>query len=334
MRILPVGFLFALITFSSSYAADIYNGTLIDAHSQRGPEISARNVSEQINKSDVDFTLLSFRGGRPKDLKPTQTFLAIDKLTKNKVRYLLPTKLAGHARGAQLRGVMNRLKRFKNKATENKIDYAGYGEILVQHAPHNNQKLEWHGVNYDLKNEGILKIIDFIIQDDKPIILHIELNDYENDSKKILNQLIKLSSRHPKNNFLLIHMGQVEFSEAERIINNTENIHFITSLADNETEMRMRRHHAGHSQAGFINLFEKDDSLQQRWANLMNRHPKRFILALDRVFAGDWFNYKEKIYLWRKALAKLDETAASLIACGNSNKYFKLEIDCRAKRKP
>ena len=108
----------------------------------------------------------------------------------------------------------------------------------------------------------------------------------------------------------------------------------ITSLADNETEMRILSQHSGHSQTGFINLFEKDDSLQQRWADLMNRHPKRFILALDRVFAGSWFKYKEKIYLWRKALAQLDETAAGLIACGNSNKYFKLEIDCRAKRKP
>ena len=190
MRILPVGFLFASITFSSSYAADIYNGTVIDAHSQRGPEISAENVSEQINKSDVDFTLLSFRGGRPKDLKPTQTFLAIDKLTKNKVRYLLPTKLGGHAKGAPLPKVMKKLKRFQNKATDNDIEYVGFGEILVQHAPHDNKYLKWDGVNYDLYNEGISAMINFIIKDSKPVILHVELNDYEKDSKKYLANLL------------------------------------------------------------------------------------------------------------------------------------------------
>ena len=44
----------------------------------------------------------------------------------------------------------------------------------------------------------------------------------------------------------------------------------------------------------------------------MNEHPKRFVLGLDRVFAGSWFTYKQKISLWRKALADLDKTTAKV----------------------
>ena len=158
------------------------------------------------------------------------------------------------------------------------------------------------------------------------------LNDYEKDSKKILSQLIELSEKYPNTNFLLIHMGQVEFSEAELILSSTKNIHFITSHADNDVENRIKSMTKVSSQTGFINLFERDDSLQQKWVDLMNTHPKRFVLALDRVFAGSWLKYKENIHLWRKALAKLDETTAGLIACGNANEYFKLGIECLSER--
>ena len=91
MRVLSIGLLFGMLTCGSSYAADIYNGTLVDAHSQKGKLISSEKVSELINKSDVDFTLLSFRG---KHRQLNKTFLTINKLTENKVRYLLPTKLS------------------------------------------------------------------------------------------------------------------------------------------------------------------------------------------------------------------------------------------------
>ena len=307
----------------------LYNGTMVDAHSQKGLDISSEKVSELINKSDVDFTLLSFRGGHR---QLNKTFLTINKLTENKVRYLLPTKLSARVRGAPLPKVMRLLNRFKKGALKNSINYVGFGEILLQHSPHDNKYLKWNGVNYDLNDEGVSKVINFIINDSKPVILHVELNDYEEDSKKILRQLMELSNKYPKNNFLLIHMGQVEFSEAELIISKTNNINFITSLSDNETQNRIEKQKKGHSQTGFINLFEKDDSIQKKWIDLMNAHPKRFVLGLDRVFAGSWFTYKQKISLWRKALADLDKTTAKFIACENAKSYFKLQIACLDNR--
>ena len=80
---------FSLNSFSEE---KIYKGTLIDAHSQVGILISDKEVSERINNTDVDLTLLSMRG---KYENATKRFKLIQKLTNGKVRYLIPTKLKG-----------------------------------------------------------------------------------------------------------------------------------------------------------------------------------------------------------------------------------------------
>ena len=305
-------------------ANNIYNGTFIDAHSQVGPLITNEEVSKQIIKNDVDLTLLSIRG-KPKTA--TQRYISVNKLSKNKVRYLVPTKLKGFTRKKPSDDVViKNIKYLKKDAIRNNIKYVGFGEIILQHAPHNHKKLKFEGINRDFKSKRISRAIDIVLKDNKPIILHLELNDYEKDSKKILNQLVELSKKYPKNNFLLIHMAQAEFSEVEFIISETKNIHFMTSTADNATQRKIKK---GKAQQGWINLFDKNDNLQKKWVNLMNKNPKRFVLTLDNVFDVHWLrDYGNKVYLWRKALASLNKDSALQIACGNANTYFRLNIKC------
>ena len=305
-------------------ANNIYNGTFIDAHSQVGPLITNEEVSKQIIKNDVDLTLLSIRG-KPKTA--TQRYISVNKLSKNKVRYLVPTKLKGFTRKKTSDDVViKNIKYLKKDAIRNNIKYVGFGEIILQHAPHNHKKLKFEGINRDFKSKRISRAIDIVLKDNKPVILHLELNDYEKDSKKILNQLVELSKKYPKNNFLLIHMAQAEFSEVEFIINETKNIHFMTSTADNATQRKIKK---GKAQQGWINLFDKNDNLQKKWVNLMNKNPKRFVLTLDNVFDVHWLrDYGNKVYLWRKALASLNKDSALQIACGNANFYFRLNIKC------
>ena len=309
-------------------ANDIYNGTFIDAHSQVGPLITNEEVSKQIIKNDVDLTLLSIRG-KPKTA--TQRYISVNKLSKNKVRYLVPTKLKGFTRKKPSDDVViKNIKYLKKDAIRNNIKYVGFGEIILQHAPHNHKKLKFEGINRDFKSKRISRAIDIVLKDNKPVILHLELNDYEKNSKKILNQLVELSKKYPNNNFLLIHMAQAEFSEVEFIINETKNIHFMTSTADNATQRKIKK---GKAQQGWINLFDKNDNLQKKWVNLMNKNPKRFVLTLDNVFDVHWLrDYGNKVYLWRKALASLNKDSALQIACGNANTYFRLNIKCLKER--
>tara|TARA_B100000941_G_scaffold276508_1_gene239226 strand:+ start:177 stop:434 length:258 start_codon:yes stop_codon:yes gene_type:complete len=79
-------FFILILVFSSlnSFSEEkIYRGTLIDAHSQVGILISNKEVSEKINNTDVDLTLLSMRG---KYENATKRFKSIQKLTNGKVR--------------------------------------------------------------------------------------------------------------------------------------------------------------------------------------------------------------------------------------------------------
>jgi len=320
-----------LLLSVKTYADTIYNGTFIDAHSQVGNLISNETVSKIINKNDVDLTLLSMRG---KWKTATQRYKSIQRLTQNKTRYLIPTKLRGfHRKNRPADRAIKGIKDLKKQAIKNNINYVGFGEIIVQHAPHNHKKLKYEGINNDLNSKRIVRAIDIVLKDNKPVILHIELNDYEEDSKKILSQLVKLSKKYPNDNFLLMHMAQIEFSEAEFIISKTNNIHFITSHADNEREEQMKRK-PGRGQMGWINLFDKNNNFQKKWLDLMNKNPKRFVLALDNVWDRHWLRgYDNRIYMWRKALASLNSDSALLIACENANTYFKIGIKCLKERK-
>tara|TARA_B100000780_G_C21033383_1_gene414408 strand:+ start:69 stop:1067 length:999 start_codon:yes stop_codon:yes gene_type:complete len=319
-----------LFLSGSTYADNIYNGIFIDAHSQVGSLITDEQVSKQINDNDVDLTLLSIRG---KHKTATQRYKSIQGLTQNKTHYLIPTKLRGfHSKNRPADVAIKGIKTLKKQAIKNNINYVGFGEIIVQHAPHNHSKLKYEGINNDLNSNRILRAIDIVLKDNKPVILHVELNDYEKDSKKILSQLVDLSKKHPNDNFLLMHMAQIEFSEAKFIINKTNNIHFITSHADNERQRKMKKN-PGKGQQGWITLFDKNDNFQKRWLDLMNENPKRFVLALDNVWDGHWLRgYGKRIYMWRKALSFLNEDSAILIACGNANTYFKLGIKCLKDR--
>jgi len=328
MKNVSLGLLIAILICKPTYAADIYDGTLIDAHSQKGKLISVEQLSEKINKTDVDFTLLSFR------LKPSKIkteLLEIKQLTGNKVRYLIPTKLFKFTqKTANSSMVVTRLRNLIKTTKQNDMDYVGFGEIIVQHAPHDHKRLKYDGINLDLNSKRISEAIDIVLKDNKPVILHVELNDYETDSKKILNQLVTLSNKNPNNNFLLMHMAQIEFSEAEFIIKNTKNIHFMTSHADNERRLQMKKKKG---QQGWINLFDKDDKLQKKWIDLMNENPKRFVFALDNVWDYQWLRgYKKRVSMWRAALASLDKKSSILIACGNANEYFNLGIKCVSER--
>jgi hypothetical protein len=320
-----------LLLSVKTYADTIYNGTFIDAHSQVGNLISNETVSKIINKNDVDLTLLSIRG---KWKTATQRYKSIQGLTQNKTRYLIPTKLRGfHRKKRSADRAIKGIKDLKKQAIKNNINYVGFGEIIVQHAPHNHKKLKYEGINNDLNSKRIVRAIDIVLKDNKPVILHIELNDYEEDSKKILSQLVKLSIKYPNDNFLLMHMAQIEFSEAEFIIGKTNNIHFITSHADNEREEQMKRK-PGRGQMGWINLFDKNNNFQKKWLDLMNKNPKRFVLSLDNVWDRHWLRgYDNRIYMWRKALASLNSDSALLIACENANTYFKIAIKCLKERK-
>ena len=155
MKTLSLILLVLTISCGSSHAEEIYKGTLVDAHSQKGKLISVEEISAAINANGVNYTLLSFRIS-PSKIK--EELLAINKLTDGKVRYLIPTKLGGfHLVNSSDDKAIETIKELHRASVSDNLNHVGFGEILVQHAPANHTKLKYEGMNLNLESQRIKK---------------------------------------------------------------------------------------------------------------------------------------------------------------------------------
>ena len=67
------------------------------------------------------------------------------------------------------------------------------------------------------------------------------------------------------------------------------------------------------------------ESLAAEWKELYLRHPDRFILGFDNVWARHWRDwYVDQVALWRTALGELPDTVAHAVAHGNAERLWNL----------
>jgi len=322
-----------------------WKGTIVDAHSQFGCEITAEEISRIIKKNRIAHTLLAARGCQGEE--PLDSQLRVLELVvglKGLASFMISTKLAGMTRsGDPERGIEALLdadRSYFQKA-------AGFAEIIVQHAPHETPQLSYEGINLDLKSARIKQAIELVLRRKVPIVLHLELNDYEEDSKKILGQLKKLLKQNPMAQFVLIHMAQASVSEARDLIANYQNIHFLTSTADVWSPIGkvVRKRKNIVAQTGWINLFSdppqdapykgwrKDYILTMKWREdwkrLIEKYPNRFIFAMENVFSTHWKRrYHKRLKIWRKAFSLLSEESARKVTCVNAKRLWRLAVNC------
>tara|TARA_B100000029_G_scaffold439680_1_gene456380 strand:- start:655 stop:1413 length:759 start_codon:yes stop_codon:yes gene_type:complete len=222
----------------------------------------------------------------------------------------------------------------------------GFAEILVQHAPHETRWLKYAGLDLDLKSERVTKAIDLVLDRKAPVILHLELNDYEPQSEMIIQQLGQLLARYPNHDFVLMHMAQATPEEARNLVESHASVHFMTSTADAFASFTVAKAGTSHkAQVGWINLFSAlpdgapykswlADYLpvlewDERWKSLIEAHSDRFVFAADNVFGPHWTKrYPAKLKLWRHALSLLTDKTARMMACANAKRLWKLEMAC------
>jgi hypothetical protein len=338
----------ALIVFVLTNTAKAqYGGPIIDAHSQFGCEISASKIRQAIYSGGVAHTLLSARGCHGEDaLESHRRALKLVQSLQDRASFLISTKLVGMGKtGAEFgkRG-LSELTRANKKFSDQSV---GFAEILVQHAPHDTNQLRYDGISLDLKSDRIVGAIDLAIDRQVPVILHLELDDYEKHAAKILDQLHRLLSQNPGRDFVLIHLAQATPSEAENLIEKHENIHFMTTSADAFTSIAVVQTRRGKrkSQVGWANLFSDPPKAapykgwladylptmrwDDDWKRLIETHPERFVFAIENVFGQHWTKrYLPNLKLWRKAFSLLPRDAARMVACANAKRLWKLEVAC------
>ncbi len=323
---------------------------MVDAHSQFGCEIGASEIADIINRYGVDYTLLSARGcrGESPGASNWRVFKLVENL-KGRAGFLISGKLGGMGREEEEFGSRG-LSAFYAADNEYFEKSLGFAEILVQHAPHDTSLLKYSGLDFDLENDRIKKAVDVVIGRKVPVILHLELNDAEDQSGKLLNQLKILLAKHPDNDFVLIHMAQATVTEARALIEKFRNIHFLTTAADAFPVLGMKKLRQGgqSAQMGWINLFNDPPAnapyrgwlgdylptmkWRDEWKRLIEEHPDRFVFALENVFGPHWTKrYRLSVKLWRKAFSMLSNKTAQTVACGNAKRLWRLGIECRSE---
>ena len=336
----------AVIAFANVAQAE-YRGPIIDAHSQFGCEINAGEIRGVIERIGVAHTLIAARGCQSEDpLESQQRVLELVKSLKGRASLLISTKLGGMGRGGLefAEKGLDALYRADKRYFEKSV---GFAEILVQHAPHDTALLRYDGLDLDLKSYRVEKAIELVKDQGVPVVLHLELNDFEARSAKLIRQLNDLATANPDANFVLIHMAQANASEARDLIERHKNIYFLTTTADalaaTGTEALRRKGHK--AQTGWVNLFNeppkgapyqgwlRDYLPQMRWRDdwkmLIEAHPDRFVFAMENVFGPHWTRrYPFSLKIWRRALSQLSGRTARMVACANAKRLWRLNVDC------
>tara|TARA_Y100000588_G_scaffold394086_1_gene512758 strand:- start:3469 stop:4551 length:1083 start_codon:yes stop_codon:yes gene_type:complete len=354
-------FSMTFVTFSLSVFLSVtygknkeWTGTIIDAHSQYGCKTDVEDIIYAIQNFRVNKTLFSARGGCYKKETPIESQMRILNLVRDlngKGGFLISTKIGG-LRHSGIENEKAGLKWLSINDKEFHKQAVGFGEIVVQHADHFHEELTVDGIQSDLESFRIQRAISIILKRKKPVILHLELNDSEDSSVKILYQLKRLLKKNPDRKFILIHMAQATVSEARSLIEDFSNIYFLTSRTNAlQVIGRIKKKRRGDvTQFGWINFFNSPQEnapykgwfkeylssmmWKIKWRKLLERYPDRFIFAMDNVFNKHWKakRYKREIRIWRKAFSLLPREIAMKIACENANKMWKLNVVCLAKQ--
>lgn len=274
---------------------------IIDAHSQLPAPETAHKVIELMNKGGVSHTILSFRGtARGRDLL--------------KLAAAHPTRITPSikAKGRHWpRGNKKYFKIIEKQLATGKFE--ALGEALFYHAAKGNKAPEWTVRPTDKQAEYLLKVAR---ENGWPLVTHIEFAALEWGKKAWMKRLETLLSENRDLAFPMIHMGQLEANDVERLLVAHPNIYFMTSHSNTITVRNSRQ--------PWINMFA-NETLKPEWVELIVRYPDRFILNFDNVFKDHWSQYYlDQVALWRKALQGLPSDVAHALAHKNAQRLWNL----------
>ncbi len=293
-----IGLLLPIFVFASPAAAAI---PVIDAHSQVDHHVELEDVIRLMDKGGVSRTILGMRGR----MKP-EALVAFAGRHPGRITPAVRTKGRAY--------VANRPKyyRFLKKQLQ-MPQFGALGEVLLYHARKGNKAPEWEVWPDQPQVQAPLRAA---IERKWPFIAHIEFAAAVSQRNRWMEKFETLLRTHPAHPFPLIHMGQLPPEEVARLIKSHPNVYFMTSHANTITVSQSRQ--------PWIEMFN-GEKLAPAWKNHIVRHPDRFILAFDNVWADHWGEYYlSQIALWRKGLADLPGKAAHALAHQNAERLWRL----------
>ncbi len=277
---------------------------IIDAHNQSDQHISYDEILALMDEAGVARVILSQRGQtEPADLI---AFAAAhpDRVTP-----------AVRSKGRRVSEVRDEIRTGR---------YGAMAEVLMWHREKTGRVVERSSGERMAPPQVVVapdhprnrKLLGLARKKGWPFIPHIEFASSGGDRALFMAQLEAMLDRNPDHPFVLIHLGMLPIAEVRRLIEAHANIHFITAGSDPITIKK--------SPEPFTPMF-RGKSLAPEWRDLIVRHPDRFLLGLDSVWARAWRNnYVRQVAMWRKALNELPADAAHAFAHGNAERLWRL----------
>lgn len=300
LRSLVCLFLLAPVLISAPAFAEVI--PMIDAHSQMAQGLDENTIIPLMDEAGVNRTILSARNDRSPAEVSSFAAAHPDRITA-----------AVRTKGKQFNQNKPSYYSLMDKQLEND-QFQAMAEVLFYHAQKGKKAPEIEVYPNDPQAQFALKTC---LERGWPLVVHIEFAAAKGKREKYMTQLEAMVAAHPDHPFAMIHMGQLEPDEVERLIRAHGNMYFITSHCNPVT-------HAKNSGQPWVNLF-KGKSLAPEWQKLMETYPDRFILAFDNVWPENWGDlYLKQARLWRKVFAELPPDVAHAIAHKNAERLWNL----------
>jgi hypothetical protein len=279
---------------------------IIDAHSQFDENAPVAQLMEYAARAGITQVLLSARGR-----VTTAQILDLGSTYPDCVVPSVRTK--GRAFDENRPGYYTLLdEQFKEPA------FRAISEIILVHAPKGKRAPE---VNVAANTPQVKEALNRAFAKGWPVVLHYEFrwltSAYGSGVRaQRMAELKSLLGQHPQHQFALIHMAQLDASDASELLTAHPNLVFLTSHANPLT--------VNESAQPWTNMFAHRE-LAPEWKALVLRHPERFVLAFDNVWPEHWSEkYVQQVELWREALGKLPTAVAHAVAHGNAERLWKL----------
>jgi len=281
---------------------------LIDAHNQSDQHISYEEILDLMDDAGVSRVILSQRGEKRHD-----------ELTKFAAEHPDRITPAVRTKGQNVKEVKQQIRKYP---------YGAMAEVLMWHRQKSTRRVT--GGRGASKGEfkappqvvlppdhpKVRKLLKIARKKKWPFIPHIEFGSAGADRDPFMAKLEDLLRQHPNHPFALMNMGMLPFEEVKRLIEAHPNIYFLTAGSDPISVEK--------SDNPFTKMFY-GIRLEDRWKDLMIRHPDRLILAIDSVWDSAWRNrYVEQIEMWREALRHLPHDVAHAFAHGNAERLWRL----------
>ncbi|MDZ4342614.1 MAG: amidohydrolase family protein [Candidatus Binatia bacterium] len=279
---------------------------IIDAHSQFDENAPVARVVEYAARAGVTQILLSARGH-------VTTAQVLDLGSTHPACIVPSVRTKGRAFDENRPGYYTLLdEQFKEAA------FRAMSEIILVHAHKGKRAPE---VNVAANTPQVKEAIQRAIAKGWPVVLHYEFrwlaSAYGTSVRATrMAELKSLVTQHPQQLFALIHMAQLDASDAGDLLAAHPNLVFLTSHANTLA--------VNESRQPWTNMFA-DGKLAPEWKALVLRRPDRFVLAFDNVWPEHWSEkYVQQVDLWREALGKLPAELAHAVAHRNAERLWKL----------